>query len=130
MMIESGIHKLIVTDPRFADIADSRLYPILLPNDSPLPAATYQAISIKALYVLDARVNFDQLRFHVDTWGKTYGHAKDLASAVVKVLDGFSGALPDGSHVFGTQLRNSTDYYEHEALIYRVLIEFDIQFAQ
>lgn len=52
-----------------------------------------------------------------------------FSSAIVEILDGFTGPLPDTSHVFGIQLRNATDDYEHEALTYRVMLEFAIQYA-
>ena len=128
-MIEQGIKELLTSSTEFSAIAANRLYPLLLPTDSALPAATYNVVSVTPLYELTERVNFTKLRLQIDAWGTTYSDAKDLAAAIVDTLDNFSGLLPDGTQVFGVQLRNSTDDYEHEALTFRVLTEFNIQFA-
>jgi hypothetical protein len=128
-MIESNIRQLITSNTQFTGLAGTRLYPVLLPTESPLPAVTYQSISLKTLYALDERVNFDQLRLQIDVWASTYLDSKALASCIVGILDNFSGSFPDGTYVDGIQLRNSTDYYEHEALTYRVMLQFDIQFS-
>lgn len=128
-MIEQGIQQLIATDQRFTSIASTRLYPVLLPTDSPLPAATYQVISVTPLYSLDTRVNLTKMRLQIDTWSSDYSDAKTLAAAIVSILDNFTGALPDGTSVLGIQARTSSDLFEPKALMYRTLLEFNIQFA-
>ena len=128
-MIETGIHALITQSSGFQGIAGTRLYPVLLPEEPILPAATYQRISTKALYTLDDRVNFTQVRLQIDTWAGTYSQAKDLHEAINGVLDNFSGDLPDGTHVYGIQLFTCNDLYESEARIYRVTADYMIQLA-
>jgi Protein of unknown function (DUF3168) len=128
-MIESGLHQLITSDARFSTIAATRLYPVFLPTDSLLPSATYQVIAVKPMYDLNSRVNVSQMRLQIDTWAFEYADAKALRDAIISILDNYSGPLSDGSKVFGIQLLTTTDYFEHEALTYRVLTEFSIQFA-
>jgi hypothetical protein len=128
-MIESGLHQLITSDARFSAVAATRLYPVLLPTDSPLPAATYQVIAVKPMHDLQARVNVTQMRLQIDTWASDYADVKTLSGAIISILDNYSGPLSDGSKVFGIQLLTMADYFEHEALTYRVLTEFSIQFA-
>lgn len=128
-MIESGLQNLITSSAAFTALAGPRLYPVLLPDDSPLPAATYQRISTKALYTLDDRVNLTQARFQFDTWANTYADAKNLMAAINTTIDNFSGSLSDGTQVFGVQLYSSTDLYEQEARIYRVTADYTIQYA-
>lgn len=128
-MIESGLQSLITASSRFASLASTRLYPVLLPEDSPLPAATYQRISTKALYTLDARVNVTQVRIQFDTWASTYADAKNLMAAINTAIDNYSGDLPDGTHIFGVQLYSCTDLYEQAARIYRVTADYMIQYA-
>lgn len=128
-MIEDGLQQLITADERFSAIAATRLYPVLLPTISPLPAATYHVVAVTPLYSLDSRVNVNKMRLQIDTWGSDYADAKGLASAVIAILEDFAGPLPDGTQVFGVQLRNSSDAFDPQSLTYRVLTEFYIQFA-
>jgi hypothetical protein len=128
-MIETGLQQLITEDARFSAIAATRLYPVLLPTEATLPAASYHVIAVTPLYSLDSRVNVNKMRLQIDTWASDYAVAKDLAAAVISILENFAGPLPDGTQVFGVQLQNATDYFEQEALTYRVLTEFYIQFA-
>lgn len=128
-MIEQGIQQLITVSPDFQAIAATRLYPVLLPTDCLLPAATYQVISTTPLYTLEDRVDVTKMRLQIDVWGLSYADVKSLAAVIISQLDGFYGLLPDGTNIFGVQLHSSRDEFEHDALIYRVFIQFDIQFT-
>ena len=128
-MLEIGLHQLITADPGFQAIANDRLYPVLLPDDSPYPAATFQRISTTALYCLEDRVQVTEIRLQIDTWSRTYGESRQLMEAINSVIDNFAGSLPDGTQVFGVQLSTYGDLYESAALVYRSSADFKIQFA-
>jgi hypothetical protein len=128
-MLTEGIFSLLCQNSSVSALIATRIYPLLLPNRATLPAATYQVISTTPLYDLQDRVNVTKLRLQIDVWASTYVAARSTAEAILSALDNFSGSLPNSTRVFGIQLRSSTDYFEHEALTYRVLMEFDIQFA-
>ena len=128
-MVTAGIFSLLSQNSSINALIGTRIFPVLLPERATLPAVTYQVISMKPQYELQNRVNVTNLRLQIDAWAETYADAKSAVSAIVAVLDNFSGTLPDSTQVFGVQLRNSVDYFEHESLTYRVLAEFDIQFA-
>lgn len=119
-MIEQSLHALITADQRFVSVAADRLSPVLLSEESALPAATYQVISKRYLYALDGRVSLTNARVQVDTWSKSYGKAKALAEAITEILDGSA---------MDVQLLSSTDLYEHEAQLYRVMTEFSVNYA-
>lgn len=129
-MIEAGIHSLIVNSAEFASIADTRLFPVLLSEESPLPAATYQVIATSPLYALDGRINFTEITLQVDAWGETYAQVRSLAQAVESTLDNYSGVLADGSKVQGIQLYQQLDLFEPGARIFRVMSQFKIQFSE
>lgn len=128
-MIEAGLQKLITSNPDFSRLASGRIYPVLLPENSKFPSATYQTVGGVPLYVLAGRSGFTSMRLQVDTWAKSYAESKALAAAIVGSLDNFSGVLSDGTKVDGIQVSNTYDLYESAALLYRVFIEFAIQFA-
>lgn len=127
-MLESGIQKLVTSASTFTALAGNRFFPVLLPEAAPLPAATYQLITTRPLYVLDERVNFTQARIQIDTWASTYSDAKLLMEAINTSLDDFTGTLTDGTKVLGVQLLTSSDGYESDALIYRCSADYLIQF--
>lgn len=128
-MLEVGIQQLITADPDFQAIAVDRLYPVILPEDSPLPAATFQRISTTALYTLDARIQVTEIRIQFDSWAQSYGLAKELMDAINSVIDNYSGSLPDGTQVFGVQLANSNDQYEGPARLFRSSADYKVQFV-
>lgn len=114
-MIEQTLHALISADQRFTSLAADRLSPVLLSERSALPAATYQVISKRYLYCLDGRIDLTKARIQVDTWSKSYAQAKSLTDVITGILDGST---------LDVQLLSSTDLYEHEAQLYRVMTEF------
>ncbi len=128
-MIEYGLQQLITASSDFSAIAADRLYPVLLPEESSLPAATYQRISTRALYDLENRVDVTQIRIQFDTWAERYTDAKSLMEAINGVIDNFAGELADGDRVFGIQLYSSNDLYENDARLYRVSNDYLIQFS-
>lgn len=119
-MIEQVLHSLIAADQRFISLAADRLSPVLLNEQSSFPAATYQVISTRPLYTLDGRINLTKARVQIDSWSKSYGQAKELALAITAVLDGSA---------LDAQLLSSTDLYEREAQLYRVMTEFAVSYA-
>ena len=121
-MLGVDIRNLVIADPTFISLAGDRLYPVLLPEDAPLPSATYQVISTLPLYASGGRVAFTQTRLEIDTWADTYQHAKTLATAISNVLDDYSGG--DIEHI---AIVTSQDLYEPSARVYRVRLDYLIQ---
>lgn len=58
--LAAHLQQIVTASPEFSAIAGSRLYPVLLPEGSTVPAATYQLVSTRPLYVLDGKVNLTQ----------------------------------------------------------------------
>jgi hypothetical protein len=127
-MIESALHQLITATPAFTALAATRLYPVLLLEESPLPAATYQLISTRPLYTLDARVNLTQVRMQFDTWASTYADAKNLMTAINGSIDNLTATVGDVA-ILGVQLLTASDGYESDARIYRCTADYTIQYT-
>ncbi len=127
-MIEAGLSQLITQSAEFSNQAGARLNPVLLPEDSPLPAATYQRITTNELYTLEERIGVSQVRIQFDTWASVYGDAKSLMQAIADVLDNYAGTLPNGTRILGTQLVNCKDLYHASARIYHVSTDYFFQY--
>lgn len=120
-MIEQVLHSLIAADQRFISLAADRLSPILLNEQSSFPAATYQVVSTRPLYALDGRIDLTKTRVQIDSWSKSYGQSKALANTITAILD---------ASTLDVQLLSSTDLYEREAQLYRVMTEFSVNYSQ
>ena len=128
-MLEVGLFNLISTDAGLNAIVSGNIFAVLLPQGACLPAVTYQVVSKRGLYALQERVNVNECRMQFDIWSTDYVLGKQAAAALTAAIDNFTGTLSEGTHVFGVQLQTSSDLYESDARMNRVLIEFVIQYA-
>lgn len=127
--MESALQKLITSSAGFTALASTRLYPVLLPDEAKLPAATYQTISAIPIYALEGRINLTQYRVQIEVFATTYTGAKGLAAAISDVIDAYSGVLADGSRFDSVTLESYTDLYQSDARVYSVSTDWIIQFA-
>ena len=115
-MIEDGIRELLLQDAGFQALAVNRLYrPVLPQTPVPvLPAATCQRITMQSESTLDGHADVTTIRLQVDAWGSDMPSTWRLASAMQAALEDVTGALPDGTYVFGVQIDTCTDRFEAE----------------
>lgn len=66
-----------------------------LPENATVPAYTYNVFSDPANTTLRSVSGFGNRRFQFDVFGPRAVDAQLLANAIDRVLNGFSGALPD-----------------------------------
>lgn len=122
--MEAGIQQRVVADTTASSVIASRFYPLILPEDPVLPAATYQRISTVRSYTTTGPVTLSQIRLQIDTWAKSYAEAKAAAAGIRASLECFTGALPDGTHVETITLDSSYDLYDDVDRTYRVTSDF------
>lgn len=128
--MESGIQKRLVADQVVSALIASRVYPVLLPDDPTLPAATYQRASTVREYTTTGAVSLSRIRLQVDSWGRTYADVKALDSAIRNCLEGFTGTLADGTYVDTIQIDSSQDLFDGSARYFRVSTDFLIFAAE
>jgi hypothetical protein len=116
-MIETQIYALLAGSTALTAQCASRIYPLVLPDDSPLPAISYSFVGGSNRSTQDTRGN-QKYRLEVNCWSDKYLDAVTLRAAVIDTLDGYS---KDG--VFISYLQN-IDLFEHGLLNYRALCEF------
>lgn len=127
-MIETTLHRLILGDSRFTDLADTRLYPVLLPDDLQLPAVTYQRITTTRSYTTTGPITLSRVRLQFDIWASTYARTKQLQAALLAILEDRS--LYAAAGIGSIQLDMATDGYEHDARLYRVSMDFIVFAAE
>lgn len=104
--------------------ANARVYPLLMPQGSSLPAVTYFRVSTDRIATAslsghNARVN---ARVQIDCWADTYANSKSLASAVKSVML--------SATTFTALSVSERDLYEPDTEVYRVSADFSVWYLE
>jgi len=126
-MILAGLFTLLSTTSTITALVGQRIFPVQLPEQSVLPALTYQIIAVKASPTL-TNSGYQRWRLQFDCWGKDYADATNLRAALRLALEGYRGTLSDGTLLQDAQMIQLVDYFEHDSLHWRSMIEFYLFF--
>ena len=125
-MIQNGIFNLLSTNGSIAALIGSnpaRIFPVLLPQDSVLPALTYHLVA-EPVDPTFTTSGMARARIQFDAWGDSYSDAASLRAALTTVLHGLKGTLSDGTIVDNTLLLGATDFFEDDPRQFRCMSEF------
>jgi hypothetical protein len=81
-MIENKIYACLVADTTIARIVNTRIYPLVMPQNPTLPAITYQRISNNPLNGLAGYLGMYNPHIMINSWGTAYDVVKELAEDV------------------------------------------------
>ena len=73
--------------------AESRVYPLKLPQGVTLPAIMYFQVSNPFEHSHDGASKLQHPRFQMDCWASTYLEAKTLANELLELIDGYAGMM-------------------------------------
>lgn len=93
------------------------IYPMLAPQGTQAPYATYQRITSNVNNVLSGPPSIENTRMQIDVWASSYASAQAKSQAVIDAMQAWS---------VQNVLIASYDLYEQEVQIFRVLLEFSI----
>ena len=93
MNLESGLFAFLVADKRIAQLAGSRIYPLLIPQEAALPAIAYQLISTTRGMAHDGPTGLASATMQLSIQAESYDGTKDLAEALRLALHGYSGPM-------------------------------------
>ena len=136
-MVEIGFAQLLAQNTGVKALVGNAIQPIPAPEDLKLyPCVTYQVVSYTDLDDLDDGSAWgEQQRIIYTCWsqaaqdGGTYQQANTIRKAVRTALEGFSGELPDGTHVFMTKIDGKEDFFESESRQYRCVLHILVQYS-
>lgn len=124
-MIETDLQAYLIANTAVKALVVSRVYPLVLPQDSEIPALTYQRISGPRVRSLKGPSNLAHPRIMIKCYGRTYLSAKTVAAAVRVALDGYRGTM--GSTVVGDVILDGEDEdLEQDTGLYWVSMDFII----
>jgi hypothetical protein len=103
----------LLTQTAVTAIVNQSIQPIPAPEDlSQYPLITYQSPSDVSDNANDGPVGVATSCIVFDCKALRYLDARNLALAVKAALNGYSGTLPDGTHVFLAEFVNLVDRWE------------------
>jgi hypothetical protein len=118
MMLTSGLVAYLLTQTSITDVVGERIQPIPAPEDlSQYPCITYQGSSDVSEDANDGPVGVAEARIIFDCLALRYLDARGLAEALKTALNGYSGALPDGTRIFRVKSANLVDRWEDGSYI-------------
>lgn len=126
-MIEKGLVAMLLANAPIAAMVGTRISPLVLPENSTLPALTYQTVGSVSRDTL-ATAGMSRVRMEFNCWGADYLDAITLRAALIAALNGYQGLLSDGTQLQNARQLQSIDFFDHDARLYRAMTEFYLYF--
>lgn len=99
--IVEALRAYVLADATVAGLVGTRMYPVILPQDPPMPAITFQIISGASVISNDGPAGLESPTFQIDCWAATYSQMDALFHAVRKRINGAKGVFPTESFLSG-----------------------------
>ena len=125
MSLESELYGFLVSNPVISAVVADRVYPLLMPQNTQLPAITYQRISGASEQSMTGASGLAHPRIQLDCWGSTYKDVTVLREVLRQVLQGFRGQLGT-IFINGVIYVNDQDFYEWETKTFRTSTDVKI----
>lgn len=124
-MIETALFTVLSTAEAITALADTRIYPGVLPKNPTLPAVVYKFITSQGNPTMNTR-GLTRARVQLESFGATYSDAVNLRSAIVQTLAGFTSAA------FTASVLNpvGNDGFDEDLLQYLAICEAYLWFPQ
>jgi Protein of unknown function (DUF3168) len=102
-----------------------RIYPELMPEETPYPALSYFRVSGARFPAYDGSILLAHPRFQFDVWANDSLSARQVAGAVRQALQGYKGTAA-GVVIAGAFIRDEHSAYEHETRSFRHAVDFEV----
>lgn len=122
MTIEEGLVAYVLAQTAIAALIDTRIMPSPLRQDVPLPAISYQLISVRDDILHDGPQGLPDARIQLDCWADTYAAAKALAAVVKETVHAHRGMMGT-VNVQRAKVENVVDGFEPNTGRQRVIID-------
>jgi hypothetical protein len=91
MEIEEELVGMMLGDAGVAGLVGDRVYPLVIPQDAPLPVITYQEIDTVALARSGGDDGRRESQFGVSVWGESYLVVKEGRRVLMGLFHGYRG---------------------------------------
>jgi hypothetical protein len=111
-ILETRIYSLLSSDVTIKQRVNTRIYPVVMPQDVTLPAISYQRISSDPANTLSGFSGLKQSSVAINAWARTYDEAKQIAAEI--------HAAMEKATAFKCVLINDMDGYDQDINLYVV----------
>jgi hypothetical protein len=102
----------------------TRMYPVIRPQSTILPALTYQRVAATRVDGLTEPGRLVDVRLQIDAWAAGYGQVKELAANVRLALNGYAHGPRDGLRAMHFLV--DQDLIDETTKTYRVSADYSI----
>lgn len=124
-LIDEALRNRLINDANVTALVAQRIYLIRAPQGATMPCLTFQKIDTVPTHAYATTSRLENSRFQFDSWAKTPSESKSLADKVKSSLDGYIGVIL-GVTIYGILLATEIDYYEQDAELFRVGMDFKV----
>lgn len=107
----------------------NRFYPLVIPEGSAFPCATYQRITTRRYPTFDGEANLKTPKIQIDVYARNYDKAKEVSESIVDTIGSAQGTIGDDKdYVTGASVLTTNEFYayEQDTKRYRVVIEIEV----
>lgn len=128
MEIEEALFKHLKSFAGLFALVSSRIYPMVMPQKTTMPTVTFQRISTPREYAHDGYSGLAHPLFQISCWAEKYSIVRAVAKQVRLALQAYVGTMGGvgGVEVQASFQENERDFYDSEAGLYHVPVDFRI----
>lgn len=131
-MIEQRIVAMMAATPAITNAVGQRISPVILRQETALPALVYRRLASDPEYTLAGRAGWRTVTLQAVCWATDYADARALAEAVRELLDGYSETSDVGSIRFISAADGADEYISEidaYGCVCNLTIEYDDEAA-
>lgn len=125
--VKAGLYSLVTGNASIGAMIGTNMFPVVLPENTPLPAIRYTVVSGTSGATFDASGGPQCLRMQFDCFANDADTADALRNALTDLLDGFNGTLSEGTYVTIFSCMQ-IDFFDSDPRQFRCAQEFYINF--
>lgn len=101
---------MLSDDPAISAIVNTRIYPVVMPQEPELPAITYHQTANNPVNTLQGKTGLENPNMAINAWATAYDISNALAQAIHTAMDGV--------RTFRSVLINEIDVYDPDIDIF------------
>lgn len=121
-MIGKVITNILTNDSTITGYVGTKIYPILMEEDTLLPAISYNVIELDSVY-MKANWSHDVTHFEIRTYAKSYAECNSIATAVRNAFE-LKGGTYDTTIINAIYLEGYSEEYDLEGDSYNITLNF------
>lgn len=109
-------------------LISNRVYPTVIPQNSPLPVVSYRRISTTRESAMGSDTGIARARFQLDSFAESFSAVRPVAEQVRAALQRWRNN--SGTVVQDSFILSEDDDYDHETKLYRVMQDFEVIYVE